>query len=146
MKKYLFISIKKEFIEKILNGEKSIELRKARPSILFGDHVILYCTSPIKAIVGVAKVEAVISLPPKEMWKLHANKLGIDKKGFDEYYGNSGRAVGIVLTNAKRLDQKIELTRIKKKHPKFSPPQTFKYFTGFIERTAGGSFELLNLA
>jgi predicted transcriptional regulator len=143
MNKYLFISIKEEFTKKILAGQKSIELRKARPNILSGDYVIIYCTSPIKAIVGTAKVEGIISHTPREMWKLHSDKLGIDKKGFDQYFNNANKAVGIVLTKPRKLTQKIDLKRIQKQHPKFSPPQTFKYFAKFIEPTADGSFELM---
>jgi len=146
MSKYLFISIKKEFTEKILLGEKSIELRKVRPNVLPGDHVIIYCTSPVKAIVGIANVEDIISYTPDEMWKHHSRKLGIDRKGFDEYYKNSDTAIGIVLNKPKRLDQKIELNRIKKQHPKFSPPQTYRYFAKFIESAGRKSFQLTTFA
>jgi predicted transcriptional regulator len=142
MSRYLFISVKEEFTEKILQGTKSIELRKVRPNVLSGDHVIIYCTSPVKAIVGVAKLEQIISHKPNEMWKLHSSKLGIDKKGFDEYYNKSEKAVGLVLTNARRLNQKIELKTIRKVHPKFSPPQTYRYFEKFVQASIGKSFTL----
>jgi predicted transcriptional regulator len=142
MSKFLLISIKEEFTEKIFTGKKSIELRKVRPSILSGAKVIIYCTSPIKAIVGIAEVKEVISHTPGEMWRLHSSRLGIDKKGFDEYYNNSEKAVGIVLTNPKRLDKTIDLESIKKVHPRFSPPQTYKYFAKFTQPSVRQDFQL----
>lgn len=128
MSRVMLISIKPEFAEKIFNGEKSIELRKATPSVEPGDVVIVYCTLPVKAVIGYCRVEKIIKMAPKQLWLEHQSRLGIDEKRFREYYKNVDMAVGISLKEICRLDDDISLDTIKEKFPRFSPPQTFRYY------------------
>lgn len=131
-KKYLFISIKEQYVNQIFEGTKRIELRKCRPNVNAGDEIIIYCTSPVKAIVGTAQVQDVISHTPNKMWRLHSKTLGIARKDYLEYYGSSEKAIGIVLSDVSRLYHNIGLSRIKKQLPFFTPPQTYKYFKKFV--------------
>lgn len=124
----LLISVKPEFAEKIFTGNKRIELRKCSPKAKKGDLVIVYSTTPDKAVIGICKVSKIIKLSPKKMWQTHKNYLGIDKKRFDEYYENYELAIGIKLSSICPLSSKIQLTKIRKILPGFQPPQTFKYF------------------
>jgi predicted transcriptional regulator len=132
MRKYLFISIKEVYAQRILEGTKKIELRKSKPNVSQGDYVILYCTSPVKAIVGMARVENLIVNTPEEMWQLHSHELGIDMKDYQNYYNDSDKAVGIVLSGIEKFVNTICLSQIKRVLPAFSPPQTYKYFLNFI--------------
>jgi predicted transcriptional regulator len=128
MSKTLLISVKPEFANKIVTGEKTIELRKACPNVTKNDIVIIYSTLPVKAVIGICRVEEVIKLKPSTMWRNHREKLGIERKRYMAYYEETETAIGIVLKSACRLDNKIDLADIKKIFPKFSPPQTFRYY------------------
>lgn len=143
MKKYLFLSVKQEYAERILEGTKTIELRKSKPNVSPGDYVILYCTSPIKAIVGLATIQDVIVHSPQMMWQLYSKVLGIGKVDFLNYYGASERAVGIKLGEVVRLSNKIDLNTIKKQLPAFTPPQTYKYFMNFNLYKKDQKFDLI---
>lgn len=44
--KSILISIKPEFVAKILNGKKAIEIRKSKPNIELPCKVYIYCTQP----------------------------------------------------------------------------------------------------
>ncbi|PZX52564.1 ASCH domain-containing protein [Algoriphagus chordae] len=129
MSKLILVSIKPEFVEKIFDGTKKIELRKVSPHVEPGDLMIVYSTSPEMAIVGVCQIEKVIRSTPKEIWNSHSEVLGIDETRFFDYYSESSRAVGIVINSAKRLKSKISLESIKRKFPRFAPPQTYKYYS-----------------
>lgn len=129
MKNVLFISVKPEYAHKIISGEKTIELRKVAPKASENDIVIIYSTNPEKAIIGICKVASVIKLKPTTMWANHKNNLGINKKSYTDYYRDADKAVGIVLKSACKLDMQIDLSAIKQIFPKFSPPQTYRYYT-----------------
>ncbi|MEZ4945471.1 MAG: ASCH domain-containing protein [Chitinophagales bacterium] len=129
MSKIVLVSIKPEFVNKIFDGSKKIELRKVSPDSKPGDLMIVYSTSPEMAIVGICRIEKVIKSTPQEIWDNHSEVLGIDERRFFDYYSESTKAVGIVIQNARRLPTKILLKNIKKSFPRFSPPQTFKYFS-----------------
>lgn len=55
--KYLFIAVKPEYANKLISGQKDIELRKMRPHIQPGDYVIIYASAPVKAVIGFGKVK-----------------------------------------------------------------------------------------
>lgn len=143
MRKYVFISIKEVYTNLIFEGSKKIELRKSKPNVSPGDYVIIYCTSPVKAIVGIATVQEVIVLSPERMWKLHSKKLGIKKSDYFDYYDNCGKAIGIILSEVQKLSYSICLTHIKEKLPSFTPPQTYKYFLNFTPSQTDISFKLV---
>ena len=67
IKKYLFISVKPEFADKIVRREKSIELRKIKPHVNPGDYIIIYASSPVKSVVGFGIIKNIIEKTPRTM-------------------------------------------------------------------------------
>ncbi len=130
IKKYLFISVKPEFANKIVEKEKTIELRKIKPHVSEGDYVIIYASSPVMAVVGFGMIKEVIDTTPEEMWKDNSTLLGIEKSRFDEYYAGQNRSVGIVIENIHRASPSIRLSQIKRLLPSFHPPQIYRYISG----------------
>lgn len=127
-KKYLFISVKPEFARKIVEREKSIELRKIRPHVKMGDYVIIYASSPIKCVIGFGIIKNVIVTSPQDMWLKYAAFLGIDKIRFDDYYQNRSKAIGIEIEAIKHITP-ISLESLRAIDPTFHPPQIYRYVT-----------------
>ena len=125
-KKYLFISIKPEFANKIISKEKCIELRKLKPHVKSGDYVIIYASSPVKSVIGFGKIKQIIETSPQEMWEKHSTNLGIDKVRFDNYYENKIKAIGIEIETMKSISP-ISLSRLRLIDPNFHPPQVYRY-------------------
>lgn len=129
MSDVLVVSIKPKYMQQILEGNKLIELRKCKPSLETKNLiVVLYCTTPVKAVVGFCSIEELIEESPNSMWKNFSEIVGISKEDFFSYYENSNKAFGIRLSNLIKLKQNISLENIRTKIPNFSPPQTYKYF------------------
>ena len=128
MKRALFISVKPEFVEKIFNGSKTIELRKSAPNVVVDDIVIIYCTSPVMSVIGTCKVKEIISSKPTKLWNDYSSKMGIDRERYFEYFEGKETAVGILLKEVKRSKKEIPLSKLKMKFRNFHPPQTYRYF------------------
>lgn len=126
--KYLFIAVKPEYANKLISGEKSIELRKNRPRVQPGDYVIIYASTPLKAVVGFGKIKNIIECSPDEMWAKHSMSLGIEKKKFDMYYSNHKKSIGIEFETIRPIVP-ICLDDLKKADPDFHPPQVYRYVT-----------------
>lgn len=131
MSNLILISIKGKYVDQILSGHKTIELRKAMPKANKGDTIIIYTTKPVMAVTAIAIVGNIITCTPEEMWRDYENRIGVDKKSFDEYYKTASKAIGIELESVFKLDAEILLSAIKLINPQFSPPQTFKYLNKF---------------
>ncbi len=131
MTKFLFLSIKPKYVEKIFNGEKTIELRKCKPNVKEGDFIIIYSTTPEKSVVGFGKIKNVIDIAPSSLWEKHSHVLGINKDDYDRYFRNCNRSIGIEIMSLCKFDLALSLVKIKAKYPGFTPPQTFKYLSKF---------------
>lgn len=129
MQKVLMLSIKPQYVNKIFEGTKLIELRKTKPNVLNGDLILIYCTSPRKAIVGYAKVKEIIVESPSCIWNKYRKQLGICKTDYFEYFHEKEHAVGIVLCDVKKIEESLDLDSIKIIHPNFQPPQSFHYYS-----------------
>jgi hypothetical protein len=64
----VLISIKPEFAEEILGGQRRVEFRKTRPSFGPGTRAVIYASSPKKCVVGVFEVARVVQGTPKSLW------------------------------------------------------------------------------
>lgn len=126
--KALFISIKPEFVEKIFNGVKNIELRKSAPKIQIDSLVIIYCTSPVMSVIGTCRVNGLILNKPDLLWEDYQDNLGIDKESYNEYFEGKDLAVGIMLKDIVKFEKSISLSEIRSFISNFQPPQTFRYF------------------
>ena len=126
--KYLFIAVKPEYANKLISGQKDIELRKMRPHVQQGDYVIIYASAPVKAVLGFGKVKSIIECSPEEMWAKHAVRLGIARKDFDSYYANHEKSIGIEFEMIKPITF-IGLEELRKVNPNFHPPQIYRYVT-----------------
>src|SRR2546421_6708826 len=72
------LSIKPEFVEAILRGEKRYEFRRSifkRPITV----VLVYATVPIRRVVGEFRVESIISDSPHRLWRRTRYAAGIEQ-------------------------------------------------------------------
>lgn len=125
-KKFLFISIKPEFANKIVSEEKTIELRKVKPKVSEGDYIVIYASSPIKSVIGYGKVKEVIVTSPETMWDKYSSTLGIDKQRYDSYFQGCDKAIGIKISEISRINP-IALDKLRKIDTDFHPPQIYRY-------------------
>lgn len=126
--KYLFIAVKPEYANKLISGQKDIELRKVKPHIQQGDYAIIYASSPEKAVLGFGKIKSIIECSPTEMWEKHSNRLGISKESYLSYYDGSHKAIGIEFDIIRPITP-IGLADLRKNISGFQPPQIYRYIT-----------------
>jgi len=125
----LLISIRPRFVELILGGAKTVELRRTRPKVSPGDRVLLYASSPVRELIGSCAVEQVDAAPVERLWAMHGAQSGVSKSEFDEYFAGAANAVGIVLRDARRVRRPRTLVELRERLPGFAPPQSFRYLS-----------------
>lgn len=116
------MSIKPEFVSKILAHEKLYEFRK---SIFKQDveKIFIYSTYPVKKIVGYFDVHEIICESPKELWNSFSEVSGISKKDFFNYYEGHEEGFAIKIDNLQIFDEFIDM----RQHKNFRAPQSFCY-------------------
>lgn len=125
----LFVSLKPRFAAMLFAGTKAVELRRVRPDVDLGTHVLLYASSPTRALVGTANVSAIDVGLPAQIWRQHHGRIGVTAREFYEYFDRAATAVAITLTNITALPGGgIPLTELRRRRHGFTPPQSFRYF------------------
>jgi len=127
---YLMMSIKPKYADKILDGSKTIELRKVRPrNAGSGDLVVVYASSPKKSLVGLFEIADIMKSDPKELWRQARDRAGVEKKEFEDYFTGTRDAYGISIGKTWWLKSEVSLSDLKKLMPSFTVPQSFCYLS-----------------
>ena len=125
----LLLSVRPRFAHAILEGTKTVELRRRRIAALPGTSVILYATTPTKAVVGTARIASTVVCRPETAWRDHALCLGLERHEFDGYLAGATRACLLFLEDAQWLASPLPLAELRLT-PSFRPPQSYRYVSG----------------
>lgn len=113
------------FAEAILDGRKTVELRR-RPPRRAVSTALIYSTSPVKAVTGSARVCGVVEAPTRELWDRYGPYTDLNEIEYLAYFSGATRGGAVLLSEPERLDP-IELSVIRARHRGWNPPQSFGY-------------------
>jgi predicted transcriptional regulator len=125
----LLLSIRPKYAEQIFAGEKTVELRRVRPKVSSGDTVLVYVSSPTKALIGAFEVDKVLELSPGNLWSKVHDIAGITEEEFSNYYDGSERAFGIFIKKSWHFKAPLALESLKMRWKNFHPPQSYRYIS-----------------
>ncbi len=120
----VLLSIKPEFAEKIFDGKKKYEFRKAvfkDPSV---KTVVVYATKPVGKVVGEFDIEQVLQDRPSSIWEETKEFSGITKRFFTDYFRGREKAFAIKVKNPLKYLEPLDLTSVVTHGV---PPQSFCY-------------------
>lgn len=123
MQKIALISIKPNFANKILFGEKRYEYRKV-PISQDTTHILLYMTAPVMKVVGTVRVKKIHEGAPSTIWEQTKKESGITRAFYREYFAGKKKAFAIELGEVTPLSYWIDPKTI---DPNFRAPQSFQY-------------------
>lgn len=134
----IVLSIKPVYSEKILSGQKTIELRRRFPvAAPHGTLAYIYSSSPIKAIVGTASIRDVLKLPVEQLWAEFENTAFIERPLFDKYFEGLDYGFALVFGDVKSFTRPLPLHELREKFG-FEPPQSFLYAKHDLRRALQG--------
>lgn len=120
----VLLSIKPEFVEKIISGEKKFEFRKSLPKREGITTVVVYSTMPVGKVIGEFRVKGTHSYEPESLWERTKEFAGITKDFFDEYFSTKDLAHAFEIDSFKEYDKPL---RISDFLPSGIPPQSYCY-------------------
>lgn len=119
----VLLSIKPEFANKIFDGTKLFEFRRAifkHPNI---KTVVVYASSPVQKVIGEFEIDCILKQDIQSLWLNTAEHAGIQQEYFNTYF--QGRAFGFAI--------KVKNPKLYKKPQSLKddfnklPPQSFCY-------------------
>jgi predicted transcriptional regulator len=126
-KRYVLFSIRPFYAEKIISGNKTVELRRKFPEFgAAGSTALIYSTSPVSAITGIARIKSVFKLPLSKLWAAHGEAAYIAKNDFNGYFAGQSYGFAIILDSARQLKQQITASDLETEFG-IVPPQSYRY-------------------
>ena len=129
------ISIHPRYAHAILEGLKTIELRRRIPAISIGTRLWIYATRPVGAVIGAAIVERIVRGDPEEIWVEFGHQAAIARPDFDAYFAGANEAVGLVLAEVQRNPSRVEMAQLKTLRDRFHPPQVIMWINEHESRS-----------
>ena len=118
------LSIKPEFANKIFDGTKKFEFRKA----IFKNEkiktVIVYSSSPVQQVIGEFEIERIINHDIDTLWGLTHQESGITEDYFYKYFEDRLEGFAIQIRKVK----KYRTSKCLRTDFNLFPPQSFAYY------------------
>lgn len=130
----LLLSLHPRFATAILQGDKTVELRRQRVAVPPGTPVIIYATSPVMALLGTACLTSVDTATPAQVWRRHRAACGISRTEYAAYMDGAAQASALVLHSPRSLSSTVPLAHLRRTGA-FHPPQSYRYLTRDTLRT-----------
>jgi len=122
----ILISLLPSYTRAILEGKKTVELRRRRVHAAVGTRVWLYSKTPTARIEGVARIQHVHEGGLRGIWSEYSSQVGVSKKEFEDYFKGCHKGCAIVLVEARAIFPAVDLKTIRSRLGAFHPPQFFK--------------------
>jgi len=120
----VLMSIHPQYVDAIFAGAKSVELRRKAPINV--TEILIYETSPRKALVGRVPVSTVVEAGVEEIWADFGDKASIDQASFNTYFSGKLKGYAIQLGQPEKFDKAIELESMREEFG-IQPPQSWRY-------------------
>lgn len=119
----VLLSINPEYVDKIFSGAKKYEYRRNIFKNKNVKIIVIYCTYPVKKIVGEFSIEKIVKDYPEKLWNLVPDNTGIEKSKFIKYFDKKDEGYAIKIGEVKKYTTPKELTDFCIKRA----PQSFQY-------------------
>lgn len=119
------LSIKPEYVDRILSGEKTYEFRRRIFKRRDVDTIVIYATSPRCAVVAEAGIARIIAEKPEDLWTRTHKHGGISKDRFMAYFRGRDVAYAIEIGQVTRYKEPQALSEYAPEVK--APPQSYVY-------------------
>ena len=120
----VLLSVRSPHVERLLEGTKTVELRRRLSVVSSGTTVLLYASGKRRALVGSFVAGAVERDTPRRIWKRHGAASALNRAEFDRYFLAAEHATAVEATAVVELAKPIDLDELRQRWPGFLVPQS----------------------
>jgi len=120
----VLLSIKPQFVDLILSGDKKFEFRKQIHKNLDVKTIVIYATKPVGKVVGEFTIKEIHQDTPQNLWKFAHSSSGISSNEYEAYFEGRNVAFAIEIEKVKKYKSPRDLWDV---IPNGTAPQSFAY-------------------
>lgn len=125
--KSLVMSIRPRHVFGIMSGKKTVEIRRRFAKKWLGHRVSFYASSPVRSLVGEARIVRISSGSPDVIWEQFAPQIDCQKEEYDRYVEHAGEVFAICLEEVQPYPSHVPLTNLSDFIGRqLTPPQSYR--------------------
>ena len=117
----VLMAIHPHFVEEILAGVKTVELRRRPPKVEAGTPALMYATHPRCRVEGWFEIGGVASRPPELLWRQVRTSARVSRAHYDAYFA------GVVVAHAIEVRRPRRLIRPFRLPTDLRAPQSYRF-------------------
>jgi predicted transcriptional regulator len=128
----ILFSVRPKYASKIIAGTKTVELRRRFPeNAVRGSVAVIYSSSPVRAVVGIARIKYVSRLSIAQIWRQYGAAACISKDDLYAYFSGLKFGYAIVLERVHRVRRQLDMAELRLQFG-IVPPQSYRYVSGDV--------------
>lgn len=124
----VLLSVRPRYAHAILAGTKTAEVRRRFPHQPHGTTLYLYSSTPDRAVLGTAQLDAIDRPSADRVWALYRDQIEIEKAALGDYLSDLEAAAILRIYNVRRWSHPVPLRDLRLRLG-VEPPQSFRYLT-----------------
>lgn len=128
MSRALLLSVRPRFARALLDGTKTAEIRRRFPNVPEGMTVVIYASSPEKAVLGTMRARRLVRSNTEKIWRDYSDVIGLENSELIEYLEGASECSVLELDAPERWSRSIALAELRRVLH-IEPAQSFRYLS-----------------
>lgn len=128
MSRALLLSVRPRFAQRLLAGTKTAEVRRRFPMVPPGTTVVIYSSSPDKAVLGTMRAQGLVRGSEASIWRDYSAVIGIDRSELSDYLRGATECSVLELDTPIIWEHPVGLDELRRTL-RVEPAQSFRYLS-----------------
>lgn len=123
----VLLSVRPRFSDALLDGTKTVEMRRRSMRFHAGTLCLLYASSPSRSLTGALRVAGVDHGTPDELWRRHGLRTALTRDEYDAYLDGRSTACALLVAAVIPFDTPVPLAELRRRSDAFVAPQSYRF-------------------
>lgn len=128
MNRVLLLSVRPRFAQSLLAGTKTAEIRRRFPDVPEGMSVVIYSSSPQKAVLGTMRARRLVRSNVVDIWQQYSDVIDIQQAELADYLAGASECSVLELDSPNVWSRPVPLEDLRRVL-RVEPAQSFRYLT-----------------
>jgi predicted transcriptional regulator len=121
------LRVRPRFADALLDGTKTVEVRRRPMRLRPGALCLLYSSSPTRALTGALSVACIDHGTPDELWRRHGPRTALTRNEYDDYLDGRPTACALLVAAIVGFDTPVPLADLRRRSDAFVAPQSYRF-------------------
>lgn len=125
----LLLSVHPRYVSLMIAGEKTVEIRRIRPTAEPEALVLIYATAPTCQVVATGVLKGMVNGGADRLWCRFGRQACMTRQAMRDYLRGASRPTAMPLRAVAALTAPISLAHLQLSIPDFRPPQSYRFLS-----------------